>query len=190
MLFFELIFHFSFNQSILMPQTLLITGSNAGIGKRTVEFFSQKGWTVIATMRSVAKAGTLAALSNVHIYPMDVCQIDSVQETAQDVIEQFGKIDVVVNNAGFGVYGAVEIATEAQIDRQYDVNVRGVIRVMRAFLPHFREQQEGLFINISSVAGLITYPLGALYNSTKWAVEGLSEGMYYELRPLASGSSW
>jgi NAD(P)-dependent dehydrogenase (short-subunit alcohol dehydrogenase family) len=167
-----------------MAKTVLITGSNAGIGKMTAQYFAQNGWRVVATMRSVEKAGDLAQMPNVHVYPLDVTQTDSVEKAAADCLRDLGQIDVVVNNAGFGVYGVCELATEAEINLQFDVNVKGVIRVMKAFLPHFRVRKEGLFINISSVAGLLTYPMGSLYNATKWAVEGLTEAMSFELRPF------
>ncbi|MEM7374238.1 MAG: SDR family oxidoreductase [Bacteroidota bacterium] len=165
-------------------KTILITGSNAGIGKLTAKYFADRGWKVAATMRSVGKAGDLADHPNIRIYTLDVTATESVREAVRSCLKDCGKIDVVVNNAGFGVYGPCELATEKQIDLQYDVNVKGVIRVMKAVLPHFREKQSGLFINISSVAGLITYPLGSLYNSSKWALEGLTEGMSFELKPL------
>lgn len=167
-----------------MSQTILITGSNAGIGKLSAKFFADKGWTVIATMRSPKKAGDLADYPNVHIYQLDVSSNTSIQSAVNQCLKDHGKLDVVVNNAGFGVYGAVELASEEEIDLQFDVNVKGVIRVMKACLPHFRQRREGLFINISSVAGLITYPLGSLYNASKWALEGLTEGMFFELKPL------
>ena len=166
-----------------MNKSLLITGSNAGIGLKTAKLFAEKGWKVAATMRSTEKAGELADLSNVQVYKLDVSSTSSVQQATKQCIADFGSIDVVVNNAGFGVYGAVEITTEDQVDRQFDVNVKGVIRVMKSFLPHFRSRGEGLFVNVSSIAGLTTYPLGALYNSSKWALEGLTEGMHFELRP-------
>lgn len=167
-----------------MQKSILITGSNAGIGRLTAKLFADQGWKVAATMRSPDKAGDLAEHPNIHIYPLDVTVTESVREGVRACLKNVGKIDVVVNNAGFGVYGACELATESQIDLQYDVNVKGVIRVMKAILPHFRQNQEGLIINISSIAGLITYPLGSLYNSTKWALEGLTEGMSFELKPM------
>jgi len=164
-------------------KSILITGSNAGIGLKTVKLFAEKGWKVAATMRSLDKAGDLANLENVSLYELDVTSPTSIEKARDKCLQDFGSIDVVVNNAGFGVYGACEISTEEQVDRQFDVNVKGVIRVMKSFLPHFRSQGDGLFVNVSSIAGLITYPLGSLYNSTKWALEGLTEGMFFELKP-------
>ncbi|MEL6674647.1 MAG: SDR family oxidoreductase [Bacteroidota bacterium] len=167
-----------------MQKTILITGASSGIGRLTARLFAEQGWQVAATMRKLEKAGVLADLDNVHLFELDVSDFASVQQAVAACVTQLGQIDVVVNNAGFGVYGPVELAKPEEIDRQYDVNVKGVIRVMQAVLPHFRQRGEGLFIQISSIAGLLSYPLGALYNSSKWALEGLTEGMYFELRPL------
>ncbi len=167
-----------------MQKTVLITGSNAGFGRLSAELFAKRGWNVAATMRFPEKAGDLADMENVNIYQLDVTDTVSIQKAADNCLVDFGKVDVVVNNAGFGVYGACEKATQEQIDQIFDVNVKGVIKVMKAFLPHFRSRKEGMFINISSIAGLISYPLGSIYNSTKWALEGLTEGMVFELQPL------
>jgi NAD(P)-dependent dehydrogenase (short-subunit alcohol dehydrogenase family) len=115
---------------------------------------------------------------------LDVTQPEQVRTAVAAAIEAFGKIDVVLNNAGHGVYGALELATEATIDQQFAVNVRGVINVIRGFLPHFRTNKAGMFINISSFMGITTaVPLGSLYNMSKFALEGLTEGLYYELKP-------
>ena len=167
-----------------MNKTILITGSNSGIGKLTAELFAKKNWQVIATMRNLNKAGTLARTKNVHIYELDVTNSESIRKARTAILKDFQKIDVIVNNAGFGVYGAFELASENDIDRQWAVNVKGLMMVTKAWLPHFRKNGEGLFINISSVAGIASYPLGSLYISSKWAVEGFSEALYYEVRPF------
>jgi NAD(P)-dependent dehydrogenase (short-subunit alcohol dehydrogenase family) len=110
---------------------------------------------------------------------------EQVKTATEQAIAEFGKIDVVVNNAGIGTYGALELAKEEAIDWQFGVNVRGPINVIRSFLPHFRSNGEGMFINISSFMGVTTaVPLGSLYNMSKFALEGLTEGLYYELKPL------
>lgn len=167
-----------------MKKTILITGSNSGIGKLAVELFAKNDWQVIATMRNREKAGSIADLDNVSIYELDVTDWDSIHAAKSQILNNFEKIDVVVNNAGFGVYGAFELAKEEEIERQFDVNVKGLMRVTKAWLPHFRKNKNGLFINISSVAGLATYPLASLYISSKWAVEGFTEGLYYEVKPF------
>lgn len=167
-----------------MKKTILITGSNSGIGKLTAEYFAKENWNVIATMRNLDKAGSLKDLPNVSIYQLDVSNTQSIQDAYDKILQTFPKIDVVVNNAGFGAYGAFEPTVEPEIDRQIAVNIKGVMMVTKVFLPHFRKNKEGLFINISSVAGLISYPLASLYVASKWAVEGFTEAISYELRSM------
>ena len=167
-----------------MSKKILITGSNSGIGKLTTELFAKNNWQVIATMRNPKKAGELNGKKNIHIYTLDVTDIASIENAKKNILNDFGKIDVVVNNAGFGVYGAFELATEEEIDRQFAVNVKGMMMVTKSWLPHFRENKAGLYINVSSVAGLASYPFASLYISTKWAVEGFTEGLYYEVKPF------
>lgn len=167
-----------------MKKTILITGSNSGIGKITAEYFAEKDWQVIATMRNVKKAGSLANHSNISIYSLDVTDTKSIETAKASILNDFEKIDVIVNNAGFGCYGAFEPTMESEIDRQLAVNIKGVMMVTKVFLEHFRKNKNGLFINISSIAGLVSYPLASLYISSKWAVEGFTEGIFYELQPL------
>lgn len=167
-----------------MKKTVLITGSNSGIGKITAEYFVEKGWQVIATMRNVDNAGNLSENPNISIYPLDVTSTSSIGNAKNAILKDFGKIDVIVNNAGFGCYGAFEPTKESEIDRQIAVNIKGVMMVTKIFLPHFRKNKEGLFINISSIAGLVSYPLASMYVCSKWAVEGFTEAIFYELKPL------
>lgn len=167
-----------------MKKTILITGSNSGIGKITAEYFAKKDWQVIATMRNIEKAGSLKEYSNISIYPLDVTDTQSIEIAKDTILKDFGKIDVVVNNAGFGCYGAFEPTTESEIDRQIAVNIKGVMMVTKVFLAHFRKNRAGLFINISSIAGLISYPLASMYVCSKWAVEGFTEAIFYELKPM------
>lgn len=167
-----------------MKKTILLTGSNSGIGKITAEYFANRDWQVIATMRNTQKAGTLKDHPNIAIYELDVTKTGSIEKARDAVINDFGKIDIVVNNAGFGCYGAFEPTTESEIDRQIAVNIKGVMMVTKVFLSHFRKNKSGLFINISSIAGLVSYPLASMYVCSKWAVEGFTEAVCYELRPL------
>ena len=167
-----------------MNKTILITGSNSGIGKITAEYFAERNWQVIATMRNMEKAGSLKEHPNISIYQLDVTDTESIQKAKDTILNDFGKIDVVSNNAGFGCYGAFEPTTEPEIDRQIAVNIKGVMMVTKVFLEHFRKNRAGLFINISSIAGLVSYPLASMYVCSKWAVEGFAEAIYYELRPL------
>lgn len=166
-------------------KTIFITGTSSGLGRMTAIHFARLGWQVAATMRSPEKETELQAYRNIRIFKLDVTEPEQVRSAVKQAIDAFGRIDVVVNNAGMGVYGALELATEEQIDRQFAVNVRGAINVIRQFLPHFRANGGGMFINISSFMGVTTaVPLGSLYNMSKFALEGLTEGLYYELKPF------
>lgn len=168
-----------------MKRTVFITGTSSGLGKTTARYFAEQGWNVAATMRTPEKETMLTQYENVQLFRLDVTDREQVQTAVQQAIAAFGKIDVVINNAGMGAYGALELASEEAIDRQFAVNTRGPINVIRAFLPHYRENGGGMFINISSFMGLTTaVPLGSLYNMSKFALEGLTEGLYYELKPL------
>ncbi|MCZ8524049.1 MULTISPECIES: SDR family oxidoreductase [Paenibacillus] len=162
-------------------KTIFITGASTGIGRATVKYFAQRGWNVAATMRSPEQETEFNSLHNVLVLRLDVEKEDTIQPALAEAIERFGKIDVLLNNAGYGTMGLIEAATEEQIRRQFEVNVFGLIRVTKAMLPHFRSNQEGLLINISSMGGKVTFPTMSLYHSSKFAVEGFSESVSYEL---------
>jgi len=166
-----------------MKKTIVITGSSAGIGKTTALLFASKGWNVAATMRNPGSSAELSQLPGIRLYQMDVTRPESVREALYSILSDFGRIDAVVNNAGYGAVGPFEAASEDQIRRQFETNVFGVMTVIREILPHFRQNQAGLIVNISSVGGRITFPLYSLYHGTKWAVEGFSESLAFELRP-------
>jgi len=110
-----------------------------------------------------------------------VTDIDPIKAAIAATLEKFGRIDAVVNNAGYGLLGAFETATPEQIERQFETNVLGLMNVCREILPYFREQKRGFIVNVASVGGRMTFPASSLYNSTKWAVEGFSEALQYEL---------
>jgi NAD(P)-dependent dehydrogenase (short-subunit alcohol dehydrogenase family) len=164
--------------------TVLITGASTGIGKATALYFQQRGWNVIATMRDPSHAKELKALDRVLITALDVTKADSIEAAVKAGIERFGSIDVLVNNAGFGAYGPLEATTMETIRRQFDTNVIGLLETTKAVLPHFRAQHSGVIVNISSIGGKVTFPLGTLYHGTKFAVEGLSESLSYEMRAI------
>ena len=167
-----------------MSYTILITGSSTGIGRATAIHFHEKGWNVIATMRSPEKEQELINLENVLVSRLDVTDPDSIGQAVEEGIEKFGKIDVLVNNAGYGAYGPLEAVPREKIIRQFNTNVIGLLDVTQALLPHFRANNSGVIINISSVGGRITYPLGSLYHGTKFAVEGISESLHYEMAEI------
>jgi NAD(P)-dependent dehydrogenase (short-subunit alcohol dehydrogenase family) len=165
-------------------KTILITGASSGIGKATAQLFQSRGWNVIATMRDPAAGADLAALANVLVTRLDVTDAGSIATAVAEAIGRFGGIDVLLNNAGYGAYGPLEAFSTERIRRQFDTNVIGLLDVTKAVLPHMRANRAGTIVNISSIGGQITFPLGTLYHGTKFAVEGLSEALHYELEPL------
>jgi NAD(P)-dependent dehydrogenase (short-subunit alcohol dehydrogenase family) len=164
-----------------VKKTVLTTGASSGIGNATAKLFAGNGWNVIATMRNPAAETELAQLSNVLVAQMDVRDRDSISRTIKGGIARFGKIDGLINNAGFSLSGIFEAIPRDKIQEQFDVNVLGVMDVTRAILPHFRKNQGGLIINISSRGGLVGLPMISLYCATKFALEGFSESLAYEL---------
>jgi short-subunit dehydrogenase len=167
-----------------MSKTILITGTSSGIGRAAVQYFSARGWKVAATMRHPEKEKEMQQWAGVKLYALDVMNTGSIEKAIQDVLKDNGGIDVICNNAGYGAVGIFEKATVEQIQQQFDTNVFGCMNVIRAILPHFRSKKDGTIINITSMGGLITFPIYSVYNGTKWAMEGFSEALAYELRPL------
>ncbi len=164
-----------------MTQTILITGASVGIGKATAKLFHDKGWNVIATMRSPEKETELNRLDNVLVTRLDVTDEASIESALALGIARFGKIDVLLNNAGYGAYGPLEAFDMEGIRRQFDTNVIGLLAVTKAVLPHMRGNGTGTIVNVSSIGGQMTFPLGTLYHGTKFAVEGISEALHFEL---------
>ena len=167
-----------------MPEpVVLITGASSGIGRATVAACAARGWCVAATMRQPDAARDLAALPGVVVLPLDVTNEESVASAVADVVTRFGRLDAVVNNAGFAVDGIFEGADDATIRRQFETNVFGLMRVTRAVIPVMRRQGRGTLVQVSSMGGRVTFPLYSIYHATKWAVEGFSESLAFELRP-------
>ncbi|ACU60604.1 SDR family oxidoreductase [Chitinophaga pinensis] len=167
-----------------MNKTILITGTSTGFGASAVHYFAQKGWNVIATMRDITKAGDLQNMDRVFVTKLDVQDKSSIETAITGGIERFGNIDVVVNNAGYGLFGIFESISPEGIQDQFAVNVFGAMDVVRAILPHFRAKNNGTIINISSGAGAIGFPMASVYSASKFALEGWSEGLRYELASL------
>lgn len=163
-----------------MP-TILITGTSSGIGKATAKLFQKKGWKVIATMRSPEKETELNHLENIEVVQLDVTNKEQIKAVIAQCLKNYGLIDAVVNNAGYGLVGPFETATPEEIEKQFATNVFGLIKVSQALLPHFRERKQGTIVNVSSMGGRITFPFYSLYHASKWAVEGLTESLQYEL---------
>ena len=164
-----------------MNKVVLITGASSGIGLHTAKLFQSKNWNVAATMRDPEKATDLQQIADVECIRLDVTDVDSIRAAIDATLDKFGPIDAVVNNAGYGLIGAFEAATPEQIERQFQTNVFGLMNVCREILPYFREQKRGYIVNIASVGGRTTFPLYSLYHATKWAVEGFSESLQYEV---------
>lgn len=167
-----------------MSKTVFITGASSGFGKLTVKKFQSEGWNVVATMRNPKAENELNHLEQVFVAELDVTKPETIAKAVTEAIEKFGKIDVLVNNAGYGTAGTVEAATDDQIRAQMEVNFFGLINVTKAVLPFMRKEKSGTVVNISSIGGRITFPYFSLYHATKFAVEGLTESMQYELNPL------
>lgn len=167
-----------------MSNTVLITGSSSGIGKATAIFFADHGWNVIATMRKPEDIDEFKNFNNIWITSLDVLDINSIQDAVADGIKRFGKIDVLVNNAGYGAFGALEIFDRESIIRQFNTNVIGLLDVTRAIIPHFRANHNGIIINVSSMGGRFSFPYGTLYHGTKFAVEGISESLSFEMATI------
>lgn len=169
-----------------MNKRIFITGASSGLGKACAKLFAHKEWHVIATMRSPEKEVELNLHNNIDILPLDVTNTDLIKSTAEKAIS-YGPIDVVFNNAGYGLAGPFEGASDEQIVRQLNTNLLGVMRVTQAFIPHFRAKKNGLFITTTSIGGLITLPFNSVYHATKWGLEGWSESLAFEMNPLGIG---
>lgn len=167
-----------------MKKTVLITGASSGFGHQTAKLFQKEGWNVVATMRSPEKEQELNQLPNVLVTRLDVEDQESITEALEKANQQFGSIDVLVNNAGYGIIGIFESFTHEDWQKQYAINVFGMADVTRSTLPYMRKQGSGAIINVASFGGQVGMPIGSLYNSSKFAVEGISESLYYELDPL------
>lgn len=162
-------------------KTVFITGASTGLGHAAAVLFREKGWNVVATMR------TPRAIDGCFVVALDVQDEASIGRAVKAGIEKFGSIDVVINNAGFSVFGVFESVSPKKVLEQFEVNVFGVMNVTRAVLPHFRARKSGMFVNVSSGAGVFTFPMLSLYHASKFALEGFSESLAYELGALGIG---
>jgi NAD(P)-dependent dehydrogenase (short-subunit alcohol dehydrogenase family) len=167
----------------------VITGSSSGIGLESALILGRNGYNTYATMRSLDKDTSIKAVVQNEGLPIRVVQLDvtddtSVKNAIDHIISEAGRIDLLVNNAGYGLVGALEDLAIEELKSQYETNLFGLIRVTQAVLPAMRKQRSGRIINISSGAGIFGYPGGSAYVSTKFAVEGLSESIAYELEPF------
>jgi NAD(P)-dependent dehydrogenase (short-subunit alcohol dehydrogenase family) len=160
-------------------KVVIVTGVSSGIGRVAAEKFAQRGCQVFGTVRSIAKA---PPIPGVKLVEMDVCDDVSVKRGIQSIIDETNRIDVLVNNAGMMMLGAVEETSIAEAESLFDTNVSGILRTVKAVLPSMRAQRSGRIINISSVLGFLPAPYLGLYAASKHAVEGLSESLDHEVR--------
>lgn len=167
-----------------MEKVILITGASSGIGKETAKLFQAKNWRVAATMRSPENAEDLQRIADIETFRLDVTDVESIKTAISSALDKFGRIDAVVNNAGYGLLGPFEAASAEQIDRQFQTNVFGVFNVCREIIPYFRKEKKGTIVNVTSMGGRVAFPFSSLYNATKFAIEGFTESIQYELEPF------
>jgi len=167
-------------------RTWFITGASTGFGRLLAEELLKRGERVAATARDSAKVRDLETQypDTARAFPLDVTEPAEIEETARQAIAAFGHIDILVNNAGYGVNGAIEEVAEEEFEPMFQTNIYGLIRTTRAFLPHFRKRRSGHIFNFSSIGGLIGTAGWGFYNTTKFAVEGFSEALAAEMKPL------
>lgn len=163
-----------------MTKKVLITGVSSGIGRLTAELMAQHGWQVAGTSRDPMPLATWANQHNISVFPLDVTNEVSVAATVLAVVESFGGIDVLVNNAGYGLFGPLEGATVDEVELQFRTNLFGVIALIRHVMPIMRKQHGGTIINVSSIGGRTAAPFASLYHASKFAIEGFSESFRYE----------
>jgi NAD(P)-dependent dehydrogenase (short-subunit alcohol dehydrogenase family) len=168
-------------QEHLLSRTVLITGCSSGFGEATARLFLDRGWNVVATMRDPERSPDFTSHESVLVTRLDVQNRSGIDEAITQGIERFGGIDVIINNAGFGMTGIFEGIAREKAQEQFDVNVFGVMDVVRAVLPHFRSRRAGVIVNVSSGAGVFGLPMASLYTASKFALEGFSEALSYEL---------
>jgi len=167
----------------------IVTGSSSGIGYETSIALARDGFITYATMRNLQKGNNIRSFRDkeellLKIIKLDVTDDFSVTNAIESIMSESGRIDVLVNNAGYGLAGAFEDLTMDEIKQQYETNFFGVFRVTQAVIPIMRKQKSGIIVNVSSGAGRFGYPGGSAYVSTKFALEGLSESISYELNPF------
>ena len=167
----------------MQPKTVLITGCSSGIGRAAALAFLDEGWTVYATARDPGDIETLGE-AGCKTDRLDVTNQDDVDRVVDRILDDEGVISCLVNNAGYGQFGPIEDIPIEQVEKQYEVNVYGPHRLIRAVLPHMRREESGTIINVSSVAGRITFPGGGVYCGSKFALEAMSDSLRAEVEPF------
>lgn len=164
-------------------KTIFITGSSSGIGFATAKLFAEKGWRVIATMRNIEKAGELSKMDNVVVMPLDLTDPTQIRDTCAKVMAKYD-VDVLFNNAGYGIMAAFERLSEEAIRDVFETDVIGTMLVTQQFIPHFKTRKAGALLTTTSLAGIIALPRDGAYGAAKRAQQGMLESLYYELKPF------
>ncbi|NLC68487.1 MAG: SDR family oxidoreductase [Clostridiaceae bacterium] len=170
--------------------TVLVTGASSGVGKSIAQMLMENGYKVYGTTRKPVEPGSQITYGKknkkgfIEMVALDVRSEDSVKKAVEYIVKKEGKIDVLINNAGIGIAGAVEDTATEEAYEQFDTNFFGVLRVCRSVIPIMRMSRNGLIINISSVAGLISIPFQSMYSASKYALEAISEALRIELKPF------
>jgi NAD(P)-dependent dehydrogenase (short-subunit alcohol dehydrogenase family) len=168
-------------EKLMATRTVLITGASSGVGEATARLFARNGWNVVASARAVERIGGWADQPNIARLAMDVTDEVAVRAAVANAARRFGGLDALVNNAGAGLAGAFESISEADLKAVFDVNLFGPARTIRAAIPYLRASKSGVIVNVTSITGRLSLPFMAPYDSTKFALEGLSESLGYEL---------
>ncbi len=160
---------------------VLITGASSGIGQATAQWLAQRGFIVFGTSRNASRVDVL---SGVRMLPLDVRLDESVDTCVEAMLQQAGRLDILINNAGYELGGAIEEATLEEVKTQFETNFYGATRMIKAVLPIMRRQGRGQIVNISSLAGLVAVPFLGVYSASRFALEGYTEGLRHELKPF------
>jgi NAD(P)-dependent dehydrogenase (short-subunit alcohol dehydrogenase family) len=168
----------------MAKKTVLITGCSTGIGKLAAKTFHDEGWNVVATMRTPERETELTKLDDMLVTRLDVTDKASIQAAVDEGLARFGALDVVVNNAARSGHALLEVSSDEMTRLLYETNVFGVMNVCRAVIPHMRRRKQGRIINVTSMAGMLGLPLETTYSGTKWALEGMTEALAFELKGM------
>ena len=173
------------NRSVRAEKAVwLITGCSTGFGRQLAKHVLERGYRTVVTARNPEQVGDLAAEGDALVLKLDVTKQDQVDAAIKAAQEKFGRVDVLVNNAGIGYFAAVEESEEDQVRKMFEINVFGLSRMLHAVLPGMGKRRKGFIVNFSSIGGLRSFPALGYYNATKFAVEGLSEALWQEVEPL------
>ena len=167
----------------MQPKVILITGASSGMGYQTARILAEQGHRVYGAARRVEKIEELAPYG-VQALRLDITNEQSVTQVVQELIEREGRIDVLINNAGYGYFGAIEDVPISDARHQFEVNIFGLARITQEILPYMRAQKSGRIVNLASVAGHVTLAFGAWYNATKYALEAFSDALRMEVKPF------